>query len=78
MCMFGGGGSYSVPAPPEISVEQPPAVAMPIEADVSTQSAALEARRRRLAATGRSDTVLTGGSGLTSTASTGGKYLLGQ
>lgn len=55
-----------------------PAPVAPIEADASAKSAGNEERRRRQAASGRSDTVLTGGQGLTDNAKTGGKKLLGE
>ncbi len=71
--MCGGGKAPKVkPAPVA------PAVVAPIEADTSAKSAGDEERRRRLAASGRGDTVLTGGLGVTGQARTGGKRLLGE
>ena len=56
----------------------PPIVA-PMDADQEVKKAGDEERRRRMAATGRSDTILTGGLGDTGyTASGGRKKLLGQ
>jgi hypothetical protein len=50
----------------------------PITANTEAKAAGDEERRRRAAAAGRSDTILTGGSGLQDTARTGIKTLLGQ
>lgn len=55
-----------------------PAVVTPIEADTSAAAAGDLERRRRQAASGRSDTILTGAMGDTSQANVGGKRLLGQ
>jgi len=55
-----------------------PAVVAPMDAEPSSASAADQERKRRAAASGRSDTILTRGLGLTSTAQTGGKRLLGE
>ncbi len=56
----------------------PPIVA-PIDADLDAKKAGEDERRRRMAATGRSNTILTGGLGDTGyTASGGRKKLLGQ
>jgi len=49
-----------------------------MEAEQSSQSAADQERRRRQAASGRSDTILTRGLGVQGEAQTGGKQLLGQ
>ena len=69
----------SKPKPPKVTpTPLPPVVVAPIEADTSAASAGDEERRRRRAATGRSDTVLTGGLGVTGQAQTGGKKLLGE
>lgn len=73
MCTGGGGGSPKVtPAPVA------PAIVAPIEADTSAATAGDLERRRRKAASGRNDTILTGGMGDTSAAATGGKKLLGE
>ena len=50
----------STPAPNPIA---PPPV--PTRSDADVQTAALEARQRRAAATGRSETILTSGAGVT-------------
>lgn len=55
-----------------------PAIVAPIEADSSSKSAFDEERKRRQAASGRSDTILTRGMGDLSQAQTGGKKLLGE
>ncbi|MDR3176023.1 MAG: hypothetical protein LBU06_05775 [Desulfovibrio sp.] len=71
MCMGGGGGGT-----PEVKrAPVAPAVVRPIEANASAQSAAEDEKRRRQAASGRSDTILTGGTGLASEARTGKKKL---
>lgn len=79
MCMgglFGGGGSVSTP---EVQQVQPaPPIVAPIEADDSTYENAKLERARRQSATGRSDTIMTQGSGLTGQAQTSGKQLLGE
>ena len=49
-----------------------------MDAEPTSASAADQERKRRQAASGRSDTILTRGLGLTSTAQTGGKKLLGE
>ncbi len=68
------GGLFSSPAPPPPApIPEPPA-----RSDKDIQSAALEARRRRAAATGRSDTILTSGQGVTEDASTATTTLLGE
>lgn len=73
MCSGGGGSAPKVkPAP-----VAPPIVA-PIEADTSAQGAADTERKRRQAASGRSDTILTRGMGVQESASAGGKKLLGE
>lgn len=74
--MFGGGGSSSTPQVQQ--VKPAPAVVQPIEADDSASETARLERARRQSATGRSDTIMTQGSGLTSQAQTGGKQLLGE
>ena len=75
MCMFGGGGGSS---PPEVKpAPLAPAVVAPMDAEPSSQSAADQERKRRQAASGRSDTILTRGLGIQGEAQTGGKKLLG-
>lgn len=74
--LFGGGGSSS--APKVQAAPTAPSIVAPIEADSSSQSASDAERKRRQAATGRSDTILTRGLGDTSQAQTGGKKLLGE
>lgn len=79
MCMgglFGGGGSVSTPQVQQ--VQAAPAIVQPIEADDSANENARLERARRQSATGRSDTIMTQGSGLTSQAQTTGKQLLGE
>lgn len=73
---MGGGGKRPNPMPaPAAAVEVP--APMPTMADESVKQAGDEERRRRANAVGHSDTVLTGGSGLGSTANTDKKTLLG-
>ena len=72
MCMDGGSSAPKVKAAPVA----PPIVA-PIEADASVAAASDMERKRRKAASGRSDTILTGGTGDTSQAQVGGMQLLG-
>ena len=68
MCGGGGAPSISVPkAPPAL-----PQIVAPIEANTEAKVAGDEERRRRAAASGRSDTILTSGLGLMSQAITGG------
>ena len=64
---FGGGSS---PAPL-------PAPAPPSRSDADIQTAALEARQRRARATGRSETILTTGQGVTEETTSPTKKLLG-
>lgn len=71
-----GGGGYSAPKATPTPVA--PAIVAPIEADSSSQSAADAERKRRQAASGRSDTILTRGLGVQDAALTGGKRLLGE
>lgn len=73
--MGGGGKHYSAPAAPVQEVEIP--APAPVEADKSVKQAGDEERRRRASAYGHSKTVLTGGSGLESTAVSQRKNLLG-
>jgi hypothetical protein len=74
--LFGGGSVPSAPAP--VPAPAIPTLTAPIEADASSARAAEDERKRRAAASGRSDTVLTSGTGLTNPAQTTGKTLLGQ
>lgn len=67
----------SKPKAPKAAPAAPPIVA-PIDADQSAKAAGEDERRRRMAASGRSDTILTGGSGDMSSAEVGKKRLLGE
>jgi hypothetical protein len=49
-----------------------------MDAEPSSQSASEQERKRRQAASGRSDTILTRGMGAQGEAATGGKRLLGE
>ena len=70
--------SQSMPAAPiPAPVPAIPQMVAPIEANTEARAAGEDERRRRAAASGRSDTILTGGSGLAESAQTGGKKLLG-
>ena len=71
--MCGGGGTPKVEKAPVA-----PAIVAPIEANADSKRAGDLERKRRQAASGRSDTILTGSMGDASTAQTGGKQLLGQ
>ena len=73
MCM---GGGVKTPKIEETPVA-PPIVA-PMDADQEVKKAGDEERRRRMAATGRSDTILTSALGSSGYSSAGGKTLLGQ
>ena len=73
MCM---GGGVKTPKIKETPVA-PPIVA-PMDADQEVKKAGDEERRRRMAATGRSDTILTSSLGSSGYSSAGGKTLLGQ
>ena len=73
---MGGGGKRPNPMPvPAAAVEVP--APMPTMVDESVKQAGDEERRRRANAVGHSDTVLTSGSGLATTANTDKKTLLG-
>ena len=74
MC-FGGGGASAPEVKPAPTA--PPIVA-PIDADADAKRAGDEERRKRMAASGRNSTILTGGLGDVSTAGTGRKKLLGE
>ena len=73
MCM---GGGVKTPKIEETPVA-PPIVA-PMDADQEVKKAGDEERRRRMAATGRSDTILTSSLGSSGYSSAGGKTVLGQ
>lgn len=74
MCMGGSKPKAATIKPAPIA----PPVITPIDADVDAKRAGDEERRKRIAASGRSDTILTGGLGDLSQAFTGKKTLLGQ
>ena len=65
------------PKTPKPAPAAPPIVA-PIEADETAKAAGEDERRRRIAASGRSDTILTSGTGDMSAADVGKKRLLGE
>jgi hypothetical protein len=69
------GGSQTTPEVKAAPVA--PAIVAPIEADASAATAGDQERKRRLAAAGRSDTILTSGLGLTDEARSGRKTLGG-
>lgn len=74
MCMGG-----SKPKTPTVTAApMAPPVVTPIEADGDAKKAGDEERRKRMAASGRSDTILTSGLGATGAPETGKKKLLGQ
>ena len=74
MCMGG-----SKPKTPKVTAAPiAPPVITPIDADADAKRAGDDERRKRMAASGRSDTILTGGLGDISEAATGKKKLLGQ
>ena len=72
-----GGGGGKKPKVPTLPTTPPPPEA-PTAVDEGVRKAGDDARRQRAAATGRSDTILTGGSGLATGAQTQKKTLLGQ
>ena len=74
--MCGGGGSGG--GAPSVTTTKVDPIVAPIEADESSQSASDAERKRRQAASGRSDTILTKGLGIQDAAQTGGKKLLGE
>lgn len=74
--MCGGGGSGG--GSPSVTTTKVDPIVAPIEADESSQSASDAERKRRQAASGRSDTILTKGLGIQDAAQTGGKKLLGE
>jgi len=67
--LFGGGRATPVPIP-----APPP----PSRSDADVRAEALAARQRRAAATGRTETILTSGSGVTEDANLASKKLLGE
>lgn len=69
-----GGRKPKAPKPKAAPVAPP--IITPIDADADAKKAGDEERRKRRAAYGRSDTILTGG--LSGQAVTGGKKLLGE
>jgi len=71
MCM----SSPRAPAPPPAP---PPVPASPTRDDPEMVEAQRSARRRRIAAQGRSSTMLTGGQGVTEEANLGQASLLGR
>ena len=76
MCGF---SKPKVPAAPEVApIPLAPPVVAPIEADTASKTAGDEERRRRKAASGRSDTILTSGLGAAGQAMVGGNKLLGE
>lgn len=74
---MGGMFSSKTPKIDTSAVEAAPVLATPVEASTEAATASDLERRRRIAASGRSDTVLTSGMGLTSQASTGKGQTLG-
>jgi hypothetical protein len=72
MCM---GGKPDVSAPQVVKAPVAPAIVAPISAEPGSGSAADLERKRRQAASGRSDTILTRGLGLQDQAETGRKTL---
>lgn len=73
MCGGGGGKSPKIQAAPTA-----PTIVAPIEADTSARNAGELERKRRKAASGRSDTILTTSRGDTSSAKIGSHKLLGE
>lgn len=78
MCVFS-----SPKAPPPVSIpDAPPPVEQPAAApqasDPSIQQSRLDARRRKLAASGANDTLVTGGAGIAAPAATALKTSFGQ
>ena len=74
--MCGIGGSMKAAAPKAAPTAAP--IVAPLEADETVRSAGEAERRRRQAAAGRSQTILTGGLGVEGNAPVTGKTLLGQ
>ena len=70
----GSGGSAPKAKPAPIA----PAIVAPIEADTTVRDAGDSERKRRQAASGRSDTILTGGGNGLGVATLGTKRLLGE
>lgn len=72
--MGSGGKKSGVPDPKPVEIPAP----MPVSVDDGVRKAADDERRERLAAKGYGSTILTGGTGLNSTAKTEKKQLLGE
>lgn len=75
MRLYGGGGKGSAPKPAD--PPPPPRPSAAEEQQITDQARTAE-RRRQAAAMGRESTMLTGGQGVTDTATTASKTLLGQ
>ena len=75
MRLYGGGGGKSSPKPPDPPPPVRPAAA---EEQQAVDAQRMTERRRQAAAMGRESTMLTGGQGVTETATTQSKTLLGQ
>ena len=76
MCFGGGGGGGDAPQVKPAPLA--PAIVAPMDAEPSSASASDQERKRRQAASGRSDTILTRGLGVPGgDVATGGKKLLG-
>lgn len=75
--MAGGGSKKSKPAPAPAPVVVAPPIVAPIEADGTSGGAADNERKRRQAATGRSDTIMTRGEGLAGRVNVAARQLLG-
>ena len=71
-------GGYKPKAATITSNPVAPPIVAPIDADQEAKKAGEDERRRRMAATGRSDTILTSSLGSSGYSSAGGKTLLGQ
>ena len=68
------GGIFSAPSQPAVEPLPPP----PTKSDAEVQQAALDVRRRRAGAIGRSDTIKTSGQGVVDGADTVSTQLLGE
>ena len=68
------GGLFSSPSPPPVEPAPPP----PTRSDKDVQEAALRERQRRAKATGRAQTILTSGQGVTDEVTPAAKTLLGS
>ena len=77
--LFGSSDSGSgAPAVPAYQAATATTTAVADDTSAEVKDAADLTRKQKLLATGREDTVLNGGQGLTGTATTAGKTLLGQ